>query len=246
MHITSENGNSALQRLRRHLRHIFSLLPSQCAVCHGWPAARICMACVGRFVPLRHRCRTCALPVAAGVSQCGECLLHPPALDACCAALDYAYPWADLIAQFKFPPCDPGWAADLGRLLTCAAQAAPFVHEAELVIPVPLSLERLTERGFNQSLLLARQLNTRDKIRSDLLLRVIHSPAQSQLSRAQRLRNLRASFAVDPLRAHQLRGRRVLLVDDVMTTGATLHTAALALRRAGAAEVRALVLARTA
>ncbi|MBF5003018.1 ComF family protein [Diaphorobacter caeni] len=242
MHITSENGNSAPTRLSR----LWSLLPSQCAVCRSWPAARICMACVGRYVPLHHRCRTCALPVAAEVVHCGECLLHPPALDACCAALDYAYPWADLIAQFKFAPGDPGWAADLGRLLRRAAQAARFIHDAELVVPVPLSRERLAERGFNQSLLLARQLDAKDKVRSDLLLRVVHTPAQSQLSRAQRLRNLRASFAVDPLRAHLLHSRRVLLVDDVMTTGATLHTAALALRRAGAAEVRALVLARTA
>ena len=186
------------------------------------------------------------MPVAEGVSQCGDCLLHPPALDACGAALDYRYPWAELIAQFKFTPCDPGWAAHLGQLMRRAPLASPFIHEADLVLPIPLSRERLAERGFNQALLLARRLGATEKICTDLLLRVLHTPAQSQLTRAQRLRNLRASFAVDPLKAAEIKGRRVLLVDDVMTTGATLQTAALRLKQAGAAEVRALVLARTA
>lgn len=239
MQITSTRGNSVLSSL-------WALLPSQCAVCRSWPAARICMACVGRFASLRHRCRTCAMPVAVGVSQCGDCLLHPSALDACDAALDYSYPWADLIAQFKFAPCDPGWAAHLGQLLRRAPLAKQFIQEADLVLPIPLSRERLAERGFNQALLLARRSGADEKIRTDLLLRVLHTPAQSQLTRAQRLRNLRASFAVDPLKAAEIKGRRVLLIDDVMTTGATLQTAALRLKQAGAAEVRALVLARTA
>ena len=239
MQITSTIGNSVLRALQR-------LLPSQCAVCHGWPAARICMACVGRFASLRHRCRTCAMPVAEGVSQCGDCLLHPPALDACGAALDYRYPWAELIAQFKFTPCDPGWAAHLGQLMRRAPLASPFIHEADLVLPIPLSRERLAERGFNQALLLARRLGATEKICTDLLLRVLHTPAQSQLTRTQRLRNLRDSFAIDPLKTAEIKGRCVLLVDDVMTTGATLQTAALRLKQAGAAEVRALVLARTA
>ena len=184
--------------------------------------------------------------MSPGVSQCGACLLRPSALDACSAALDYAYPWADLIAQFKFAPFDPGWATHLAELMHRAPQAEQFIGEADIVSPIPLSRERLAERGFNQSLLLARRLGAGRKIQCDLLLRVLHTPAQSQLTREQRLRNLRASFAVDPLQTPRLRGRRVLLIDDVMTTGATLQTAASLLKKSGAFEVRALVLARTA
>ena len=93
---------------------------------------------------------------------------------------------------------------------------------------------------------MSRRSGADEKIRTDLLLRVLHTPAQSQLTRAQRLRNLRASFAVDPPKTSEIKDRRVLLIDDVTTTGATLQTAALRLKQAGAAEVRALVLARTA
>ena len=182
------------------------------------------------------------MPVAEGVSQCGDCLLHPPALDACGAALDYRYPWAELIAQFKFAPCDPGWAAHLWQLLRRAPQAKQFIHEADLVLPIPLSRERLAERGFNQALLLARRLGATEKICTDLLLRVLHTPAQSQLTRAQRLRNLRASFAVDPLKAVEIKGRRVLLVDDVMTAGTAVREVIPKLKAEADVEVVGLVL----
>jgi ComF family protein len=158
--------------------------------------------------------------------------------------VDYAYPWAGILAEFKFHG-DPGWAASLATLLRSTPWAEPAVDAAELVLPIPLSRQRLRERGFNQALLLARQLAPR-KTDATLLLRLHDTAAQSGLGRAQRLRNLMGALAVEPLRAQQLQGRRILLVDDVMTTGATLQAAALALRQAGAAQVSALVVARTA
>ena len=105
-------------------------------------------------------------------------------------------------------------------------------------------VQRLAERGFNQALLLAQHLAP---LRTDarLLLRTRHTPAQSELKRAERLRNVQGVFAVEPLRADELRDRRVVLVDDVMTSGASLHAASLALRQAGAAHITALVFART-
>ena len=112
------------------------------------------------------------------------------------------------------------------------------------MLPVPLSPERLRQRGYNQALLLARALG-HPQVHARMLLRVRDTEAQSHLARAERLRNLRGAFVPDPLRAAQLAGKRVLLVDDVMTTGATLHAAAAPLRDAGALQVCALVLART-
>ncbi|MDR2335830.1 MAG: ComF family protein [Burkholderiaceae bacterium] len=220
-------------------------LPSQCAVCHAWPASRICERCVARFAFRRHRCLTCAMALPPDIAQCGECLLHPPALDACTAALDYAYPWSDAITAFKFAG-DPGWSGTLACLMLRAPRAASLRQHAELVLPVPLSRERLAERGFNQALLLARHLALPGTLHSRLLQRVRHPSAQSRLGRRERLRNLQGAFAVEPRMAHRLAGRDVLLIDDVMTTGATLQAAALALRGAGARSVSAWVLARTA
>lgn len=218
-------------------------VPSQCGFCHTWPSQRICNACVARFAQPTTRCQRCALRVPAGVEVCGACIQTPPSFDACIAAVDYAYPWADALAQFKFRG-DPGWAKALATLMRSTPWMEPALEAADRVLPVPLSTERLRERGFNQSALLARHL-VGPKTDLHTLLRLHATEAQSSLPRAQRLRNLRGAFAVEPSRAAALRGQRVVLIDDVMTTGATLQAATLALREAGVAHVTAAVLART-
>ncbi|PJI96334.1 ComF family protein [Acidovorax sp. 69] len=230
--------------LSQNLRGWVGRVPSQCAVCHAWPSQRICNACVARFAQPASRCQRCALRVPAGVSVCGACLLHPPVFDACLAAVDYAYPWADALADFKFR-ADPGWAGTLSTLLRSTPWVEPAIEAANRVLPVPLSQERLRERGFNQSALLARHL-AGTKADAHSLLRLHATEAQSSLPRDQRLRNLRGAFAVEPSHAPALRGQRLVLLDDVMTTGATAHAAVLALRDAGAAHVTVVVLARTA
>ena len=220
-----------------------ALLPSQCAVCHSWPARRVCDACAARFAQPRRRCTTCAIPLPSGGPQCGACLRHPPALHACIAAVDYGYPWAGIVAEFKFRS-DPGWATSLAALLRSTPWAEPALDAAQRVLPVPLSRQRLRERGFNQALLLAQHLAPH-KTDGTLLLRLHDTATQRGLPRAQRLRNLRGAFAVEPLRATQVQGQHIVLVDDVMTTGATLEAAAQALLQAGAGSVTGLVLART-
>ena len=158
------------------------------------------------------------------------------------AAVDYAYPWAGLLSEFKFDG-DPGWAAPLAALLRSTPWAEPTMDAADVLVAIPLARQRLAERGFNQAQRLALALS-KEKSRDGLLLRVGTARDQHALGRKERLANLNTAFAVDPLRVSELQGKQIVLVDDVMTTGATLHAAARVLRQAGAAKVSALVFAR--
>lgn len=182
------------------------------------------------------------MPVPPDVPQCGACVLDPPPLDACVAALPYAFPWSRLVTEFKFQE-QPGWAQALAQLMRSVPWVEPLVEAADLLIPMPLASQRLHQRGFNQALELCRQLAAA-KTDARLLLRLRETQPQTALSRAQRQANLRHAFGVDPLRVDAASGRHLVLVDDVMTSGASLHAAAGALRLAGASRVSALVLTR--
>jgi ComF family protein len=221
--------------------------PSLCRVCHRWPSEVICSDCRGRFAKEVRRCEGCALPLPAcahaSPALCGHCLLHPGPLKACVAAVDYAYPWDSLIADLKFRD-DPAIARHMVQLLFNSASSRDFVSTCDALIPMPLSGQRLRERGFNQAERIAHALNP-DKLDRLSLLRVRHTRAQSDCSKAERLHNVRHAFAVEPKRLSKLRGQHLLLVDDVMTTGASLTQAALALLHAGARQVSAIVIART-
>lgn len=217
--------------------------PGRCAVCGAWPARPLCTACATQFGGPRHRCRRCALPLPDPGHECGACLRAPPPLDACFAAVDYAYPWSQLVARFKFG-AQPGWAGTLARRMAGVPGVAQEIAAADLLLPLPLAPRRLAERGYNQALLLARAL-ARGKVDARLLLRLRETDTQAALDHAARQRNVRHAFGIEPLRAHLLQGRHVVLVDDVMTSGATLHAAAQPVRQAGAARVAAVVLART-
>ncbi|MES2687218.1 MAG: ComF family protein [Pseudomonadota bacterium] len=234
-------------------------LASQCSVCHSWPARRVCAPCVARFGQALARCSSCALVLPADLSggrgspslQCAACLRQPPPLDACFAAMPYAYPWSDLVARYKFGG-DPAWAAVFASLLLQVPgvrAALESLQADDWLVPLPLSDQRLQSRGFNQAWELARALahQSGSAARADarLLLRIRNTPPQAQLKREARLRNVKGAFVVDPLRVQPLQGRRVLLVDDVMTSGASLFAAAQALREAGVAHVTAVVFART-
>ncbi len=225
--------------LTRASRH----LPSQCALCRAWPARAVCDACVARFGEPRPRCATCAIGVPPGLPQCGACVAEPPPLDACHAAVTYAWPWAGCIASFKFGAA-PGWAGTFATLLRSTPWVEPALDRCDLVLPMPLSRQRLRERGFNQALEIARRLAS-GRTDATLLLRVRDTRPQTSLDRADRQANVQGAFAVDPLRADVLRGCDVVLVDDVMTSGASLFAAARILRQAGAARVTALAVART-
>ncbi len=228
---------------RQLLQGVSQHVPSRCAVCHAWPAHAVCENCVAQFAQPVHRCTTCALPLPAGMPRCGACITAPPLWDAALAAVPYAYPWSGLVVEFKFQQ-HPTWARTLATLMRSAPWVEPALEAAHLVLPLPLSAERLRTRGFNQALELARHLAP-GKVNAELLLRVRDTPPQSSLPRHERLRSVQGAFAVEPLRVAELRDRRVVLVDDVMTSGASLHAACTALRHAGVAHLTVLVFART-
>ncbi|MDD3936591.1 MAG: ComF family protein [Rhodoferax sp.] len=216
---------------------------SQCRICRTWPAQPVCDRCVAEFAQPQPRCHTCALPLPAGLSQCGACLKAPPPLDMCLAAVPYAFPWAHLMADFKFHD-QPALVRFFAHLLKATPWVEPALEGADYLLPMPLSRQRLQVRGYNQAQLLARQLNAA-KTRTDLLLRMVDTPAQHGLKRAQRLTALNEAFAVEPLKVSVVKNARLVLVDDVMTTGASLNTAARVLKAAGAAHITGLVIART-
>lgn len=161
-------------------------------------------------------------------------------------AVDYGYPWQACVARLKFHG-ELGLARSLGQLMRHAPWVEPALEQATCLLPMPLSKQRLRERGYNQALLLARAL--RQDLKTPLprhwLQKWRDTPAQSELAREERLRNVVGSFILAPAHRHRLRDARVVLVDDVMTTGASLDAACRVLRHAGVAHITALVLART-
>lgn len=211
----------------------------------------LCADCRARFAAPRPRCRRCALPVGAGVAQCGECLRTPPPFEHAVCAVDYGFPWSRIVADLKYRD-RPERAGLLAALLADAARAAlrstPALPRPDALLPVPLSPERLAERGANQAWEIARRVARALRLpaRHDLLLRPLDTPHQAELTRAERLANLRAAFCVDARLRPELAGRRFALVDDVLTTGATARAAAAELLRGGAAAVDVWVFARTA
>ena len=217
------------------------------------------MACMARFSIATLRCKSCAIALPVNLSTglrsspgvCMGCIKQPPPIDTTLAAIDYAYPWSGLISRYKFGE-HPGWASFFAAMLLKAPairRALTDLQSTDLILPMPLSGERLQMRGFNQAWelvsALAVQSGSRATTDAALLLRVRNTQPQTELLRQQRLANVKGAFQVDPLCTAKLKDRRVILVDDVMTSGASLFTAAQALKAAGAAHVTGLVLART-
>ena len=229
------------------------LWPPRCLACRGrGEGMDLCRPCFQALPWLHHACRCCAIPLAgptATVFQrdpdplCGRCLQRPPPLAETHAACLYAAPLDRLLPRFKFH-------RDLaaGRLLAqlMAARLGPLAVQwsaPATLVPVPLHWRRLRQRGYDQALELARPLAAMLglPLATDALERARHTDPQSTLAADRRRANLRDAFRVG---ARTALPAHVVLVDDVMTTGATLHAAATALHRAGVERVDAWVCAR--
>ena len=207
----------------------------------------VCEPCVARFAQPERRCLGCALrmkdAIPTAIKRCGACIAKPPPMDECLSAVSYSYPWSDCIASYKFDN-QPAWASTLALLMESAPYIEPAIDRADVLIPIPLSTARLQHRGYNQALELCKHLKYA-KTDSKILLRIKDTLTQSTLSKQERLKNVKTAFAVEPLRAQDVKGKRIVLVDDVMTSGATLFASTKALRQAGAAHITAIVFART-
>ena len=232
------------------------MLPTVCVACErplppGLPAADggaprgWCAACAASLPGVdAPRCPVCGERAQASAARpCPACRARPPAIDRAIVLADYARPLDHLIQAIKFGG-QSALAAPLGRLLARAAVRGWDAPEApDAVIAVPMAPARLSGRGFNQALLLARPVAGVFGLRPcrAMLARVRQGAPAASLGASQRRGALEHAFSAHGVK----RGASVLVVDDVMTTGATLQAAAIALKAAGAARVVACVAART-
>jgi ComF family protein len=224
------------------------LMPPACVACkaptarpHGW-----CADCYAALPAIEApACRHCGMPLpvrAGGADTCLGCLADPPAFDAAAAPFRYAGPARETVLRFK------NGREELAQLMARQMLAVHSPAPGSLVVPVPLHRWRLLRRGYNQAALLATAVARQAGLESapDALRRTRATQPTRGMSRKARTRNVAGAFAANPARRPLLEGRPVLLVDDVMTTGATAAACARALRRAGATLVAVLTFARVA
>ena len=209
-----------------------------CLLCAAASGDRVvCAACEAALPVIAAACAGCAIPLPHG-GRCGECLARPFAFDDAAACYEYRFPLDRLVCRFKY-------AGDLavGRWLALQLAARVAHARPDLVVATPVTRRRLRERGFNQALELAKGVARRVGARCDIagLAKPSETPAQSGLTRRERRANLRDAFRCDL----DVAGLHVAVVDDVMTTGATLDAVASVLKRRGAARVSAWCVART-
>jgi ComF family protein len=215
-----------------------SCLPVSCVLCGGGTAPEgFCVACEHALPELPSaRCAVCSLPIKAG-STCGACLRDPPSYDVVNAVYAYTFPIDALIQAYKYR----------GDLTLAKLLAAPLARQVstnvDAIVPMPLAAARLQARGFNQAQELARYIGRHLDlpVLAGTCRKVTDTPPQAALPWKERARNVRGAFVCDA----DFSGMRVAVVDDVMTTGATLNELARNLKRAGAVHVTGWVVART-
>jgi len=237
-------------RLLRTLLHV--IFPTACAGCQEplWddPVPFFCRQCWGTLKPIPAPvCPRCGRPFASSIAlhhspthQCRSCRSRPLALTQAWSLFPYQAPLKEAITLFKYR----GKLSLAKPLARAMIEALPALPALDGIIPVPLHPQRLREREYNQSLLLADRLSHQTGIPLILacLLRIRPTVPQTSLSKKERLTNLRGAFSV--AKPAHIQGKRILLLDDVFTTGTTLNECAKALRRAGSGQVYGLTLAR--
>jgi len=229
-----------LKLLNSCVNYTHKRLAKPCFLCGARSLGQLlCPGCIGDLprLPEQH-CPICALPTPLD-EVCGACLKYPPAFDRTVVTWQYAFPASVLVQQLKY-------GGELALAPWLAERLADELNGAELpdiIIPMPLHANRLRQRGFNQAALLAGHLSKRLDLAVDLgaCRRIRDTPPQVDLPLKSRRGNIRNAFRCDM----DLSGKRIALVDDVMTSGSSLDELARVVKRAGAREVAAWVVART-
>ncbi len=214
------------------------LLCGQC--CDG---LGLCPGCLADLPYQGPACRRCAIPLSSAAGGlCGDCLMTPPPYDEVIAIFDYAEPTDVMIQRLKFDG-RLAYARILGKIMAIEIERRG-VRIPRVILPVPLHPRRLAVRGFNQAVEIARPLAARFGIGLDhsTCRRMRVTAEQTGLDAVERRRNMRGAFSA----MSSMAGADVVLLDDVMTTGSTLESLALAVRRAGAHRVAVWVCARAA
>ena len=233
------------------------LYPPRCRGCanriHGRDSEYFCASCWKEIQLISHPlCNLCGRPFPDGSGDdhsCGICLERPPRFAAARAWACYpreeqqAHPLRTVVQKFKYGR-KVSLGKPLGRLMVRGCEEFLSQWAFDLIVPVPLHAQRLRWRGFNQSVLLGRQVSRRYNVRLDpfVLRRKTATPPQTQLTEEERRRNVRGAFELNL--ARPVKGKTILLVDDVYTSGATVNECSRALRRGGAKKVFVLTLAR--
>ncbi|SDI19542.1 ComF family protein [Propionivibrio dicarboxylicus] len=208
-----------------------------CLLCEASTPTLLCADCIDDLPQLpKQSCPVCALPTPTG-EICGRCLREPPSFDSTRAAFRYDFPIDKLVQSFKY-----GHRLALGPYFGAQLAARTKDSCADMIVPLPLHPNRLATRGFNQAVELARPIaSTLAKpLASNICRRIRDTTAQADLAWSARKNNIRNAFHCN----EELSGKHILLVDDVMTTGASLNECARVLKLHGAATVDVVVLAR--
>jgi ComF family protein len=237
--------------------HVLDIIyPPQCHICNRLlshderlsSSFHLCNRCLAGLAPITHpMCTICGLPFPTSAGKdhlCKNCIRKQPSYDLLRSPYRYSGLLMEAIQKFKYN-METHLTSSLGNLLLSFAKASmPDLHDF-LVIPVPLHRRRLRERGFNQSLLLARVLSTGLGNQLDYLslIRNRYTQAQTGLKKKERRKNVKNAFSV--IYPNAIKHKKILLIDDVFTTGHTLNECARTLKKSGASAVICLTLART-
>ena len=221
------------------------IFPPLCPLCEiGVEKKGFCTPCSKTFQPIKPpQCTICGVPFLTENDSdhiCGECIKKRPPFDRAASLYHYRGGLSEAIRAFKYKK-KGSLAATLGDLLA----AHPITRENyDIIIPVPLHITRLRERGFNQAMLIAKHLAGRLSLQVDpfILERVRPTPPQASMKRKERIKSIRGAFALK--KGNKIKEKNILLIDDVYTTGATVMECSRVLKKGGAAKINVLTLAR--
>lgn len=227
------------QTLNKCINFVQRNFAQNCLLCGASSGSHlICQSCIEALPRLHatHACPICAAPDTLGV--CGQCLQHPPYFQRTSAALRYTFPIDQLIQSYKYHE-----QLALARLFSeCLRQTASSQPRPDKLLPMPLHPQRLRERGFNQALEIAKILGKAMELPIDAqsAQRVLNTAAQATLDWEARKKNMRGAFTCND----NVMGQHIAIIDDVMTSGATLNELSKTLKQAGATEISVWVVAR--